>query len=301
MEIRDIEYFAVVAEQRHLGRAAEALGLSTAALSKSLRRIEKLAEAKLVRRTPKGVDLTPVGDAVLAHVEQLRLARDDLMREVKDVAHGRAGNLRIGAGPAMAEHTLPAACGALLNETPKVTISIAVSNNDQMVPELRKGNLDLVVNFIPEYPYHGLAQDVLWDDEFVVYASAAHRLARRKRVALEDLVGERWAVTTASAFLTRQSLQRAFEEAGLPPPRIALLAESVTLRLRAVAATDLLGIVPKRAVQEAPSDLRLAVLRVPELDQPRRAGVFYRKDGYLSPAGRRFIALLKANAKRIGA
>ncbi len=121
MELRDIDYFAVIAEQRHLGRAAEALGLSTAALSKSLRRLEQLAEAKLVRRTPKGVELTAVGKAVLAHVEQLRLARDDLVREVSDVAQGRAGNLRIGSGPSTAENTLPAACSALLNETPKVS------------------------------------------------------------------------------------------------------------------------------------------------------------------------------------
>ena len=59
MELRDIEYFAVAAEHRHLGRAAAALGLSQPALSKSLRRLENALQAKLVKRTPKGIDLTP--------------------------------------------------------------------------------------------------------------------------------------------------------------------------------------------------------------------------------------------------
>jgi DNA-binding transcriptional LysR family regulator len=48
MELRDIEYFATVAQYGHLGRAAEALGLGQPALSKSLRRLESFANAKLV-------------------------------------------------------------------------------------------------------------------------------------------------------------------------------------------------------------------------------------------------------------
>ena len=63
MELRDIEYFAVVAEHGNLRRASEALGLSPPALSKSLRRLEESMQAKLVERTPKGVALTPVGAA----------------------------------------------------------------------------------------------------------------------------------------------------------------------------------------------------------------------------------------------
>ena len=48
MELRDIEYFAVVADCGNLGRAAEELGLSTPALSKSLRRLECALDAKVV-------------------------------------------------------------------------------------------------------------------------------------------------------------------------------------------------------------------------------------------------------------
>ena len=65
MELRDIEYFTVVAEHGNLGRAAEALGLSQPALSKSLRRLEHEIGAKLVKRTPKGVELSAEGMALL--------------------------------------------------------------------------------------------------------------------------------------------------------------------------------------------------------------------------------------------
>ena len=62
--LRDIEYFPVVAKHGHLGRAADALGLTQSALSKSLRRLEQAMQAKLVRRTSKGMALTTVGVAL---------------------------------------------------------------------------------------------------------------------------------------------------------------------------------------------------------------------------------------------
>jgi len=297
MDFRDLEYFAAVAAHGHLGRAAETLGLSTAALSKSLRRLEGFAEAKLVKRTPKGVEITSVGQALLSHVRQLRVAQTDLQREVHDLAHGRAGHLRIGTGPATAENTLPTACARLLNEAPKVILNVIVSNNDLMVPDLRNGNLDVVVNFIPQYPYHDLVQELLWNDEFVVYASATHRLAGRKRVALAELVQERWSATAASAFLTWQSLHQEFAKASLPAPQIVLVSESVLLRHRAVAATNLLGLAPRRSIEAAPAGIRLSMVPVKELNQPRRVGVFYRKGGYLSPSGRRFVEILKETAR----
>src|SRR5712692_3304775 len=123
MELRYIEYFAVVAEHGNVRRASEALGLSPPALSKSLRRLEKSMQAKLVERTPKGVTLTAVGTALLAQVGRLRLTLGDVAREAADLSQGRAGHLRIGASFAESE-ILPAACDILLKEAPKLTLEI---------------------------------------------------------------------------------------------------------------------------------------------------------------------------------
>lgn len=79
--------------------------------------------AKLVGRTPKGVDLTAVGSALLAHVQPLRLSLRDVAREAGDLSQGRAGHLRLGSGPTMAEDLLPAAYTALAKQSPKVTLT----------------------------------------------------------------------------------------------------------------------------------------------------------------------------------
>ena len=83
-QLRDVEYFAAIAEHGQVQRAAAALGLSQPALSKSLRRLELAMNAKLLKRTPKGVELTSVGSALLARVSRLRLSLDDVTREIAD-------------------------------------------------------------------------------------------------------------------------------------------------------------------------------------------------------------------------
>ena len=137
----------------------------------------------------------------------------------------------------------------------------------------------------------------MYDDEWVVCASASHRLAKLKRVLLTDLVHERWALT--SAILPLQMLPRAFEDRGLPPPQVAVDTRSIRLRLHTWASSALLGFTSRRLLQQAASRFRLKELPVKELTWRRPVGVIYRKEAYLSPAARRLIEILKATAKEI--
>lgn len=300
MELRDLEYFQVVAEHGHLGRAADALGLSTAALSKSLRRLENAMEAKLVRRTPKGVDLTTVGAALLGHVGRLRLALDDVTREAADLSHGRSGNLRIGAGPGLAEYLLSAPCGTLLKEGgAKVTLNVVVADfYSVLLPALSKGQLDLVVTGTSLPSNEGLVQEHLHDDEIVVLASADHRLAKQARVTINDLAQECWILADFSS-LPSQRLRQAFQEHHLPDPRVAMASNSGWLRLRVVAESDLVSVSSKRVFREWAPRSRLVILPVQELVWRRSWYVTYREDAYLSPAARRFIDILKSRTKEL--
>lgn len=71
------------------------------------------------------------------------------------------------------------------------------------------------------------------------------------------------------------------------------------LRRRTVASSDLLGFGSKQTVQAAAPSVRLTIISVKDKKWVRPVAVFYRKDGYLSPAARRFIEILKAKAKEI--
>lgn len=298
MELRDIEYFAVVAEHGHLGRAAEALGLSTPALSKSLRRLETAMQAKLVSRTPKGVELTAEGSALLSHVRPLRLSLHDVAREIADLGKGHSGHLRLGSAPGAADYLLPAAFGTLLSDAPSVTVSVTVGEEPVMVAALRNGQLDLVVARLATPPYEDIIQEYLYADEFVAYASTNHRLAKVQSVEIPDLAGERWAFPSVNGLICKW-LQRVLEDKGLPAPQITLAGGPMQIRFQAIGASRLLGMAPRQILRQVAPRLRLAEIPVKGLTWTRQVGVGYRKGAYLSPVARRFIEILKTTAKEI--
>lgn len=292
MELRDVEYFSVIAEHRNLGRAAEALGLSQPALSMSLRRLEKTMQAKLVRRTPKGVELTAVGSALLARIHSLRLSMNDVTREAADLSQGRAGHVRVGAAPEFAEILLPLALRELFEAAPKATVSLTVAAPDVLRPALRSGELDLIITGVAGAPYEGLQHVRLFDDEFVVVSSATHRLVRQERVTIPDLAGERWAAA-GPGILAWKWLNQMFKNYSLPPPQLAMESNSAWARLLTIASSQLLGFSSKRFLEQEASHLSLAVLHVPESIWSRRIGVSYRRDAYLPPAAMRLTEIFK--------
>jgi DNA-binding transcriptional LysR family regulator len=294
MELRDIEYFTIVARHGHIGRAAEALGLSQPAISKCLRRLEHELGAKLVKRTPKGVEITAEGLALLNRAHELHLSVQAVTQEIRDVGHGRVGHVRIGAGPVSSVEMLSDALAPLIGNATKVSYDIVVSDNDLMIPALRRGELDLVVGYAPRaLPRDGLVEELLYELEFVVIASANHPLAGRKRVSLSDVARERWTLT-GSSLLTQQRLRRVFLENALPPPDIAVETRSLRLRLQLVAASNLLDYTSRSVFRTARSRFHLKVLQVPELAWSRPVSVIYREGAYISPAARAFIASIKA-------
>jgi DNA-binding transcriptional LysR family regulator len=163
---------------------------------------------------------------------------------------------------------------------------------------LRRGDLDLVATHTRHSALPDVALEPFRRDEFVVYCASSHRLARRKAVSLADMAEERWAAATSAsgAFGPLLVLREAFEQQNLPAPRVVLVSDLVMFRLRAVARTDLLGIAVRPNINESAARLRLKILPVTRAEWIRPAVVAHRKEGYLSPAGRRFIEILKRTA-----
>ena len=295
-QLRDIEYFSVVAEHGNLGRAAEALGLSQPALSKSLRRLEIAMQAKLVRRTSKGVELTAAGRTLFEQVHRLRLSLDDVTRSVTELGQGRTGHLRIGAGPAVAMDLVPRTCAALLKIAPSVTFQITVHDNDTSTSAVRHGELDFAIATIWTSHYNDLAVEQVSEEDYSLYVAANHPLARKKHVALVDLTPYRWAIT-GNNMVTHTRVNQAFMDAKLPAPSITIHTNFLPLNHHLVASSNLISYTSRYMINQVMPRFRFVELPVKELTWVRQTGVYYRKDAYLSPAARRFIDLLKSTAK----
>jgi DNA-binding transcriptional LysR family regulator len=289
MELRDLEYFVVVAEHAHLGRAAEHLGLGQPALSKSLRRLEDALEVRLFRRSASGMELTAEGSLLLERARELRHSLRNVAREVSDVSRGHAGHIRIGVGPMVNDEFLLPVISELLRLERRITTKVIVSDADEVVPALRSGQIDVVVQFVHPRPPAGLAYVPLREVECVVCCARDHRLAGRILVPLSELSNERWALSEPG-LPAQQRLHEVFRDNGMEPPHVALQSRSLSLRLQAAANSELLvytSIAVARRFGE-----KLHALPVKELSWKRPVGVLHRKEPYLSPAVRRFIEIL---------
>jgi DNA-binding transcriptional LysR family regulator len=118
-------------------------------------------------------------------------------------------------------------------------------------------------------------------------------LSGRSKVSLDELSRERWA-STEPVLPTQQRLRRAFDEHGLPRPQVALESRSLSMRLQAVASSDLLAYTSRLVIERFVADGHaLAVLPVPELVWWRPVGAIHRNEPYLHAAARRFVDILK--------
>jgi DNA-binding transcriptional LysR family regulator len=164
---------------------------------------------------------------------------------------------------------------------------------------LRNGTLDVAVIPFTNPNWEDLVEVHLYDEELAIYASANHRLAKRRQVTLAELAQEQWTLHSRDT-PRAQLLTREFGALGLPPPKITIETQSMMARFNLVAMSDLLTFGSKLVAQHAAGHLGIKELRMQGLTNSRRVGVRYRRDAYLPPAALRFIEVLKKVTSELG-
>jgi DNA-binding transcriptional LysR family regulator len=143
VELRQLEYFVAVAQHRHFGRAAEAIYITQPALSQQVRRLEAELGVALLRRTSRGVELTPAGADLLAHAETI-LAEVSGARSAMDEHAGVVrGAVRVAATADSVR--LPEALAAFHREHPGVRIALRQASSAEALELVRRGAVDLAV------------------------------------------------------------------------------------------------------------------------------------------------------------
>jgi len=144
VELRQLEYFVAVARHGHFGRAAGAIYVTQPALSQQVRRLEAELGVALLRRTSRGVELTPAGEDLLARAESI-LAEVTGARSAMDEHAGVVrGAVRVAATAADAVR-LPEVIAAFHREHPGVRIALRQASAAEALELVRSGAVDLAV------------------------------------------------------------------------------------------------------------------------------------------------------------
>ncbi|MET9673192.1 LysR family transcriptional regulator [Streptomyces sp. NPDC006482] len=189
LERYELEAFLTLAEELHFGRTAERLGVSTGRISQTVKKLERRFGTPLFVRTSRSVRLTPVGlrlyEDLLPAYRRIRAA----VERATDAGRGVHGRLRTGFATPWGGDLLTAAADTLLARHPGCEITVHEVPLDGGLGPLRDGTLDVqFVAFPVREPDLTVGPVVLAEDR-VLLLPAAHPLAGRSSLGLEDLAG----------------------------------------------------------------------------------------------------------------
>lgn len=189
MNIRDLQYLTVLADELSFSRAADRLNISQPTLSQTVRKLERMVGGTLVERTTRRSRLTVAGQTLVDGSRQLLADLVRLEEATRDAAAGRTAALRIGAvNPAM-RLLMPRILSSVRAELPDVRMTLHPMNSHAQLRQLIDGQLDAGILRSPSAP-PGLAMETLMEEPLYAAVASSHRLATRGLSALTELDDE---------------------------------------------------------------------------------------------------------------
>ncbi len=187
MELRQLEYFVAVAEERNFTRAAERVHISQSGVSAQIRQLERELGAELFDRSARTATLTVAGKAALEHARAALAAASAVGQAVGEVTDLIRGRLDLGMVIGCTITELFAALAAFHRAHPQVELSLLEDNSDRLIDGVRTGALDLALVGAAGTAPAGLETLTIVSEPLIAAVPADHPLAARPSVALPDL------------------------------------------------------------------------------------------------------------------
>lgn len=198
MELRHLRYFIALAEELHFGRAAQRLAISQPPLSVAIRQLEEQLGARLFERSSKEVRLTTAGAHLLPRARTLLEESRQMAADVRGVALGQAGRLRMGFVASSIYRGLPQAILDFQQRLPQVRLDITELNTSEQVTAVSADRLDFGLIHESHLPGN-LTSTTLGKEPFLCCLPASHPLAARPSIDLRWLEGEQLVLFSRNA------------------------------------------------------------------------------------------------------
>jgi DNA-binding transcriptional LysR family regulator len=190
-ELWQLRYFVAVAERLHFGRAAQALHISQPPLSRAIRALEERLGVSLFARNRRRVELTAEGSRFLDEARRMIGQLERSVLELRGMASGEAGRLRIGFVSLADYGVLPRLLKSFKAARPGVTLALREMLSPEQAAALAAGELDFGFLLPPVSGESRVDHLVVQRERFVAALPSRHRLARaRGRLAVSELAGE---------------------------------------------------------------------------------------------------------------
>jgi DNA-binding transcriptional LysR family regulator len=298
VDLKQLEHFMAVAEERHFTRASRRLNLVQSGLSASIRALEDDLGGPLFIRSTRRVALTPAGEVLFDEARRVLAAARDARNAVTQV-HGLArGRLSIGAIHGLAPFIdLPASLGQFRAAFGGIDIELTLDGSRALIDDVREGRIDIAFTQ-PAIPApDDLGFRMFACEGMVMVCAKHHRLAGKSELSLADLSEETFADLRPD-WGVRRLVDRSFAAAGLQR-RTGFEVNDMPMLLELAAQGLAITMVPESVAAARVRDTRgapVAMATLREAEEPcwELAAVFKGSEGEpLTPVARAFLDLLR--------
>lgn len=289
MELRQLEYFVAVAEERNFTRAAERVHVAQPGVSAQIKRLERELGQELLDRSGRQVTLTEVGAAVLPYARAALAAVAGARLAVDELTGLLRGHVAVGA---VTSHKvdLPGLLAEFHQRHPAVEITLSEDDTDNLLDALRNGRLDAAVASIGREVPDGIALVVVDEQPVVAAVAHDHELAPHTAISLDTLRG-RPLISLPRGTGIRRLLDNACGAAGFRPHIAFEAGDPGTLANLAAKGLGV-AILPEVVAALRPDELTAVRIERPSLSG--RLVFAWRADGPSGPAGRAFVTAARA-------
>jgi DNA-binding transcriptional LysR family regulator len=182
-----LRVFHTVARRLNFTKAAEELFITQPAVTKHIHEIESHYKVKLFERNGAKIKLTPAGETLLQHTEQLFTVYRNMEFELNLLAQRHNGTLNIGASTTVAQYVLPPVLAAFHSKFKDIKVTLTTNNTEQIEQALQNNHIALGI-------IEGMQKNSLLKytefvkDELVLVARAGHPMAKKGYISPEELI-----------------------------------------------------------------------------------------------------------------
>jgi DNA-binding transcriptional LysR family regulator len=294
MKIESLKVFCDLAQTQSFTKAAQVNEVTQSAVSQQITSLERLFKSALVERGKRRFRLTPEGDLLREHSEQILETYAQLEAKLKETGEVVSGTIRLAAIYTIGLHDLPPYLTKFLKSYPGANVHVEYRHAWQIYEDISSNVVDLG---LVAYPTHARNLEIvpLRKDPLVLICHPNHPFAKRKSLKLRALNGQKL-VGFEREIPTRKALERIFREHRVAVDYVMEFDNVETVK-RAVEIDSGVAIVPQITIRQEVANQTLVALHFEEGDFARPLALIHTRSKVLTPAMKKFIALLKEPIK----
>jgi DNA-binding transcriptional LysR family regulator len=279
--LSQVEGFLEVVRRGNISRAAAGLHVTQPALTARVQALEHEVGAQLFRRSRRGMELTDAGRAFLPYAERAVKSLEDGADLVTELARGGAGELVLGAAPAVSTYVLPALLVRFIEAHPRVRLVVRTGHSEEILDMTLRSEIHL--GLVRELQHPLIESRALYDDELLLVAEPTHPFALAGEIGVHRLAEARLILfdRTSSYYDLTHAL---FREAGVAPRGVMEL-DNIDAAKQMVGQGLGVALLPHTAVAAELAAGRLAAVPITDTEPIRRRIVAIRRRGLGAPTG----------------